>query len=185
VVALILQFEACTGSGAAPRRDSFRCTAGVSAGAAGDVVVALALRIETGARCGCQNNGGQDNGAGRSTSPAACRQSAARRKSGASGKPSTSLNRVCRQSACCRIASRAYWKSACRDTGACAGIFSAGDESRARSCASSTGGKARGKGIGYSALKHDPEKPVLGLDPRMDFRFSEKIMLQRHQRSGG
>jgi hypothetical protein len=28
------------------------------------------------------------------------------------------------------------------------------------------------------ALEHDPEKPALGLDPWVDFRFSEKIMLQ-------
>ena len=27
-------------------------------------------------------------------------------------------------------------------------------------------------------LEHDPEKPALGLDPWVDFRFSEKIMLQ-------
>jgi hypothetical protein len=26
-------------------------------------------------------------------------------------------------------------------------------------------------------LKHDPEKHALGLDPMVDYRFSEKIML--------
>jgi hypothetical protein len=27
-------------------------------------------------------------------------------------------------------------------------------------------------------FEHDPEKHALGLDPRVDFRFSEKILLQ-------
>jgi hypothetical protein len=29
-----------------------------------------------------------------------------------------------------------------------------------------------------AGLEHDPEKPALGPDPWVDFRFSEKIMLQ-------
>ena len=117
------EFEACTSSGASLRRDCFRCTAGAGAGPAKDVVVALALRIEIGSRCG------QDNDAGRGTSATACGQSAACCKPGASGNRA-SLNRFCRQSRCSRPAGRAYWKSACRDTRACAGIFSAGHEFR-------------------------------------------------------
>jgi hypothetical protein len=145
VVALILRLETCTSSGTALRCDSFRCTAGTRAGPAKDVVVALAIRIEIGSRCG------QDNHAGRGTSATACGQSAACRKPGACGN-SASLNRVCRQSGCCRAAGRAYWKSACRDTRACAGIFSAGHESGAYSRAGNAARKARSKGSGYSAL---------------------------------
>jgi hypothetical protein len=32
-------------------------------------------------------------------------------------------------------------------------------------------------------LEHDPEKHALGLDPWVDFRFSEKIMLNQNARA--
>jgi hypothetical protein len=33
-----------------------------------------------------------------------------------------------------------------------------------------------------AALEHDPERHALGLDPGVDFRFFEKIMLQQRAR---
>jgi len=47
-----------------------------------------------------------------------------------------------------------------------------------RACANSRNQNGRNRADEFTLLEHDPEKHALGLDPWVDFRFSEKIMLQ-------
>jgi hypothetical protein len=98
--------------------------------------VALALRIETGCRSG--------SCVARCYACAAARESITRSRAGSNG--------IGRESSRCGSARCAYCKSACRDTGTCAGSCSTSGESSSCTRAGYSDREASGQGAGYSAL---------------------------------
>ena len=98
--------------------------------------MALALRIETGCRSG--------SCVARCYACAAARESITRSRAGSNG--------IGRESSRCGSARCAYCKSACRDTGTCAGSCSTSGESSSCTRAGYSDREAGGQGAGYSAV---------------------------------